>query len=248
MSDWTEPTVLIVDDDLIFRDNMARLFHVLRRECPCRVIPAGDGEEALRILDREPIDCVFLDYLMSGGTGLEWLPRIVARFPDIPVIMVTGMGSEQVAVDAMKRGAMDYLVKGQLSREMLHRTFLNAQKTRELKTIIAQQNEKLMQAERQRVMMESFGAVCHHFSQPLTVLGFFLEMVAKRVVSDHLQDPELTQMLVECDQALKKLNHLVQQLQEIHEYRTEPYLKSEAGASGMNIIRMPDEESGGATE
>jgi ActR/RegA family two-component response regulator len=243
MSEMPEPTVLIVDDDLICRDNMARLFHVLRRDCPCRVLQANDGEQAMKILETHPVDCVFLDYLMSGGTGLEWLPKIVAKWPDMPVILVTGMGSEQIAVDAMKQGALDYLVKGQLSRETLHRAFLNAQKTRELKNILAQQSEKLLQAERQRVMMESFGAVCHHFSQPLTVLGIFLRIVEKQLETENRPD-ELKAMLAECDQALKKLNLMVQHLQEIHEYQAEVYLQSEPGKTEVNIVRIPGEESG----
>ena len=148
MSEQAEPTVVIVDDDLIFRDNLARLFHLLRQDCPCQVLQATDGVQAMRILESRPVDCLFLDYLMSGGTGLEWLPQIVARFPDVPVIIVTGMGSEQIALEAMKQGALDYLVKGQLSRETLQRAFLNALRTRELKRIIARQNEKLLQAER----------------------------------------------------------------------------------------------------
>jgi ActR/RegA family two-component response regulator len=242
MSELPEPTVLIVDDDLICRDNMARLFHVLRRDCPCRVLQANNGEQAMRILANQPVDCVFLDYLMSGGTGLEWLPKIVAQSPDLPVILVTGMGSEQIAVDAMKQGALDYLVKGQLSRETLHRAFINAQKTRELKTILAQQREKLLQAERQRVMMESFGAVCHHFSQPLTVLGIFLRIVEDRLEIEDRPD-ELKALLSECDQALKKLNSMVKQLQEIHEYQAEIYLHSEPGKTEVNIVRLPGDKT-----
>ena len=243
MSELPEPTVLIVDDDLVCRDNMARLFHVLRRDCRCQVLQATDGEQAMRILESHPVDCVFLDYLMSGGTGLEWLPKIVGRYPDVPVIMVTGMGSEQIAVDAMKQGALDYLVKGQLSRETLHRSFLNAQKTRELKMIIARQNEQLIHADRLRVMMESIATICHHFSQPLTVLGIFLRIVEKRLENEKGQD-ELNSLLKECDEALEKLNQTVHHLQELHDYQAEAYLQSESSEGGVKIVRVPGEEKG----
>jgi hypothetical protein len=87
-------------------------------------------------------------------------------------------------------------------------------------------------------MMESFGAVCHHFSQPLTVLGIFLRIVEKQLETENRPD-ELKALLAECDQALKKINLMVQHLQEIHEYQAEVYLQSEPGKTEVNIVRIP---------
>ena len=69
------------------------------------------GEEALGLLDYEKPALVLLDYNLPGLNGLEVLKTLSKRRPGLPVIMMTGCGSEHVAVEAMKSGAADYLVK-----------------------------------------------------------------------------------------------------------------------------------------
>jgi signal transduction histidine kinase/FixJ family two-component response regulator len=96
--------VLVVDDDEDHRRLIARRLadagHLVRT--------AGSGEEALGALDG--VDLVLLDYRLPGSSGLETLQRIRER--DGPsVVMVTGMGSESIAVEALRAGAIDYLVK-----------------------------------------------------------------------------------------------------------------------------------------
>jgi signal transduction histidine kinase/FixJ family two-component response regulator len=97
-------SVLAVDD------NPDHLFLMQRRlrDAGVEVRTASDAETALDALDE--VDIVLLDYRMPGVTGLELLKRI--RAADGPsVVMVTGMGSEDVAVEAMRAGAIDYVVK-----------------------------------------------------------------------------------------------------------------------------------------
>jgi len=57
------------------------------------------------------MDCVLLDYRLPDGDGLDCLRKIRQRHPDVPVIIITGAGSEEIAVEAMKLGATDYVVK-----------------------------------------------------------------------------------------------------------------------------------------
>ncbi len=78
-----------------------------------RVHAAASGEEALDQLQDGRYDLVLLDYTLPGMNGLEALRAIVASKPELPVILVTGSGSERIAVEAMKAGAADYLIKGE---------------------------------------------------------------------------------------------------------------------------------------
>ena len=82
--------------------------------------------EAMRELKEETFDCVFLDYLLEQVSGLEVLKAIRKTGNDVPVIMITGCGSEQVAVDALRLGAEDYLVKGDLTPHGVERALTNA--------------------------------------------------------------------------------------------------------------------------
>jgi len=75
------------------------------------VAAAGSARDGLAHLAANPVDCVLLDYRLPDADGLECLRTIRQRHPDLPVVVITGAGSEEVAVEAMKLGASDYLVK-----------------------------------------------------------------------------------------------------------------------------------------
>ncbi len=75
------------------------------------VVTCSDSTEVLDLLTREPIALVVLDLRMPNVSGLELLPKIVAEYPDIPVILVTANDEIDTVVEAMKMGAFDYLVK-----------------------------------------------------------------------------------------------------------------------------------------
>ena len=103
------PTILLIDDD----PELARLLaRTLRDVDPILELEvagtAGDGETALA---EHSAACVLLDYRLPDATGLECLRRLRRIAPEVPVIMLTGTDSTTVAVEAMKLGATDYVVK-----------------------------------------------------------------------------------------------------------------------------------------
>ena len=214
-------TCLLVDDDDLFRDGLARAIRGLRLPFAVECLQAGSGAEALDRLAKEVPGLVFLDYRMPGLSGLECLRIIQAEQPELPVIMVTGAGDERVAVDAMKAGAMDYLVKGSVEAAQLRRAIVNAMQKGEMLATIRQQKEALMDAERHRVMIESLGAACHHLGQPATVIRGYLEMVRKEEISASARE-----MVETCLEAADSLLDVFQALRRVSEYRTVPYLES----------------------
>ena len=211
-------TILVVDDEPNFQNSMKRLLHLMQDDATgFNVLGASGGEEALKLLSAETVDCVLMDYQMPGGSGTEWIRRIREVNNHVAVIMVTGLGSEQVAVEAMKSGATDYLVKGSITPENLLRTILTAVQTVEMKLALEKQREKLMDAERQRVMIESLGAACHHLGQPATVISAYLHLMKRAETS-----PERKEMIDNCLKAAESMGEILQKLQAVSEYRTEP--------------------------
>jgi DNA-binding NtrC family response regulator len=102
------PRVLLVDDEAPFVETMVK--RLKKREL--EVYQSLSAEKALDILEANPgIDAVILDVKMPGMDGIEALKRIKAAFPLIEVIMLTGHATVESAIEGMKLGAFDYLMK-----------------------------------------------------------------------------------------------------------------------------------------
>jgi two-component system nitrogen regulation response regulator GlnG len=100
-------TVLVVDDEESIRWALSK---ALERE-GYRVVLAADGTAGLARAVEPGIDLVLMDIKMPGSNGLEVLSRIREVRPDVPVVIMTAFGTLQAAVEAMKRGAYDYITK-----------------------------------------------------------------------------------------------------------------------------------------
>ncbi|MCF8084674.1 MAG: response regulator [Deltaproteobacteria bacterium] len=104
----TQPLVLLVDDEVPFVETMTK--RLSKRELT--VHTAFSGEEALSVLEKHRnMDVVILDVKMPGMDGIETLEKIRRQYPLTEVIMMTGNATVESAVEGMKRGAFDYLMK-----------------------------------------------------------------------------------------------------------------------------------------
>ncbi|MBC8077794.1 MAG: response regulator, partial [Chloroflexales bacterium] len=116
--------VLVVDDDELDRIAVRRSIKAAR--LVASVDESDSSAGALALMQQQHFDCVFLDYRMPGVDGLEVLRAVRAAGIKTPIVMLTGQGDEQLAVEIMKAGATDYLAKGRLSPEMLAASLRNA--------------------------------------------------------------------------------------------------------------------------
>jgi len=91
---------------------------ILGEEAGLEVETAVDGESALRAIEREPPDLVLTDLVMPGMDGLELVARVRERRPAIPVILMTSQGNEEIAVRALRVGAMSYVPKKSLATNL----------------------------------------------------------------------------------------------------------------------------------
>ena len=100
-------TILIADDD----DNLRRVLEFQLGEAGYTVLSAADGAEALEVFTTNEVDSVITDLRMPKLSGLEFLEKIKALNPEMPVIVVTAFGEVETAVAAVKAGAFDYITK-----------------------------------------------------------------------------------------------------------------------------------------
>ena len=161
--------ILVIDDCADDRELYAR---ALRRTTQVyySMIEAADGRSGLELLRRVDPDCVLLDYSLPGTNGLDVLRDIRAEWQDVPVVILTGQGNEAIAVEAMKNGAQDYVLKSQLDGDKLHRVIHSACETRALQRRIVQQRDTLELFTR---------ALAHDLNEPLRTIRSYVEIVCK---------------------------------------------------------------------
>jgi DNA-binding NtrC family response regulator len=136
--------VLLVDDERDFLEVLIR--RLGKRDVDVRGV--SSGEEALQYLQAKPIDVAVLDVRMPGMDGLTALRKIKKLDPLIEVIMLTGHASLEVALEGMRAGAFDYLMKPAEIDELLYKI----QDAHRAKTI---QEEKIARLERQKAQQGS---------------------------------------------------------------------------------------------
>jgi signal transduction histidine kinase/DNA-binding response OmpR family regulator len=107
--------ILIVDDDLEVREMLGDIL----RNAKHTVIEAGDGKEALEMLEREPVDLVCTDLGMPGMTGWELADRVKQRWPDLKVALITGWGAQVEPEDLEAHGVDLFIAKPFQVREIL---------------------------------------------------------------------------------------------------------------------------------
>ena len=126
--------ILVTDDDGAFR---LATRTVLEDE-GYRVTLADGVTQALDVLAAQRCDLLLSDLVMGSGSGIDLLRNVKHHWPDLPVIMVTGFGSIQTAVEAMRLGATDYLTKPSNNDELLikiRRALDRQRQERELKSL-----------------------------------------------------------------------------------------------------------------
>ena len=100
-------TILLVDDEKWVRDSSQRLL----KESGYEVITAENGQRALDFLSKNPVDLILLDLKMPVMSGEEFLQALPPQHADVPVIVITGQGSLDIAVDCMRKGVYDFITK-----------------------------------------------------------------------------------------------------------------------------------------
>ncbi|QAT82545.1 sensor protein [Corallococcus coralloides] len=230
--------VLLVDDGMADRLAVSRAL-AKDPDMQWEVVPMSNAEDALAYLSGNPVDAMLLDYHLPGMNGVTLLQKVAALgLPRVPaVVVLTGSGNERVAVDAMKAGANDYLVKEAFSPERLRRSLKTAvdtvRMTRELE-------ERRLRAERAEaaarealaVRDELFSLATHDLKGPLQIMTLNAQ-VLRRQIPAAAMTPALETRLGHIVRAAHRMGELIDHFLEVTRGQERP-LKREP----MDLLAM----------
>jgi putative nucleotidyltransferase with HDIG domain len=165
--------ILVVDDEAHVRSMISA---TLERQ-GYNVTVASGGREALDAIDQDGFELILTDIVMQEGNGLALLERIHAQNPNLPVIMVTAIHDISVAIDSMRRGAYDYLLKpferehlvATVQRALEHRQALQESRT-------YQQNLEQVVRARTEMLRQAMEDLEHSYDVTLEALGDALDL------------------------------------------------------------------------
>ena len=135
---------LVIDDDRTFRDATCYLIENEGHFAQ----PAASGEAALANLKENDFDAVLLDVNLGPESGLDLLPQILRNQPNLPVIVFTAQGTVNTAVEAMRRGALDFLEKP-FTREQFHRVVAQVQRFNQMSQSIERLEREVKESKAQ---------------------------------------------------------------------------------------------------
>ncbi|MEW6511603.1 MAG: response regulator [Bacteroidota bacterium] len=218
--------LLFVDDDTSY---MAVAQHLLSKYQARKfdIQWKQNGRDAIDVLMQDPaIDLLLIDYYLPGMNGLE-LTREVRRMKlETPIIFLTSNRDFRLAIEAMKYGIEDYLVKDEAVDSVLPRTIVNILERVHLKKRIAEHVRADLIAQKQTdAIRELIVTVCHEFNNPLAAIKISTDILLRQKL------PEGERALVlELDRNIGEMEREINRLRDINFER--PDIGPEEGSSG----------------
>lgn len=204
--------VLIVDDDAVDRMAVIRAFK--GADFRTEVLEAIDCASGLALANTHQFDCLFIDYRLPDGNGIELIQKLRQQGICAPIVSLTGQNDDRVAVDLMKAGASDYLSKTQISPAQLRQVFQNVMRVHSAEVAVAlanQQREELLSQKE-----EFISRMTHDLQTPLVGANRMLELLCDDVFGE-LPD-QVKSNLKTIERSNRDLLQMVRNLVEAYTY------------------------------
>ena len=194
------------------------------------------------------IDLILLDLNLPDSQGLDTFVKAHAKAQVIPVIVLTGLEDENLAIKSISKGAQDYLVKGQIDSGLLIRAIHYAVERHKLRSELKKANQKILEQqkelideERLKVLLQMAGATAHELNQPLMVLLGNIDLMGM-----YKSDPEkLSDCVAAIEDAGNRISDIVKKIQTIRHYETKAYSDGSEIISidqDINILSVEDDK------
>lgn len=196
---------------------------------------AGALSEGLDRLGQGDVDLVLLDLFLPDSSGLDTFERTQDAAPDVPIVVFTGNDDQAAAIKAVRAGAQDYLVKGDMSAAALVRVIRYGIERK-------RSERERLRREKLEGVLEMAGASCHELNQPIQVISGRSELLLMQVPEG---DP-MRKHVRAIKQQVDRIAEITMKLNNITRYETRDYIR------GVKIIdidkasRAPGRKASGA--
>jgi two-component system, sensor histidine kinase and response regulator len=207
--------VLVIDDDEIDRMTVIKAFE--DADFQTEILEAIDCKSGIVLAISHQFDCIFIDYRLPDGNGIELLRNLRKQGIGVPIVSLTGQNDDQVAVDLMKAGASDYLSKAQISPAQLRQVFQNVMRVHNAEVAMELANQ---QREELLVQKEEFIArMTHDLQTPLVGANRMLELLCDDAFGELPEQAKSNLQIIE--RSNQDLLQMVRNLVEAYSYDTD---------------------------
>lgn len=207
-----KPThVLFVDDDSTF---VKIVQHHLQKfqDHEFKMVWKDNVEDALeQIKAHTSLDIIITDYQLPGATGLDFCLQLNQLNSQIPIIFITSTRDFKLAVEAMKLGVEDFLVKDNLTESLLPRTILNVlERVKRRKQMEAVEKRLLIAEKQAEAIRQLVVTVCHEFNNPLAAIKISSDLIQRQQLSDEdmQQLKKFEEHFLHIDMEIKRLRDI----------------------------------------
>ena len=204
----THLRVLVIEDN----DGDARLLQEALRAGSATAVElerARTLTEGLARLDGPPPDAVLLDLNLPDSQGMETLRRVCTRAPRTPVIVLTGLHDESAAIEALRQGAQDYLLKSELDERLLPRAIRYARERKETEVLLRDMQDQLLQSQRMESVGRLAGGIAHDFNNMMTVIQGYARMMLETLPNDSVHRNDVEAIATAADRAVTLTRQLL---------------------------------------
>ena len=159
--------ILLIEDCKHDIENYIFLLHKIFDQC--KIFEAKNAKEAYEAISKKKFDLIILDYNLPGENGIEIIQDIL-KDKSIPIIVLTGMGDEDIAVEFMKAGASDYIAKSNLSISSMQRSISNVLEKHKMNLLVKSKQEELYNFSH---------TIAHDLRAPLGRINTYIDLIKK---------------------------------------------------------------------
>lgn len=224
------PIILIIDDEEALRDGCRQTLE----KSGYKVLTAGGGVEGITIAREQKPHIAFIDLKMPGMSGMEIIEILSRDIPDIVTIMITGYATILSAVEAMQKGAYDYLPKP-FSPDQLRSLTRRGIEHRNLKI-----EAKRLREEKERMERNFITFVSHEMRSPLVVVRQYIESL--KVIAGDKFDNNVVEIIDRCSKRLENLEVMVERWLDISRIEEGTFAKNKKNLDICRLIEQSAEE------